>query len=141
MKKVIGTESGGKSAYERDGKYYDTTGNSHLTEKDANVHIEAEIFRKENLGINTITGIDGIIILLVCLILFGSGVIGIQMFSQGSPFKGICLISLPILTVYPLYRFFFRTFSSTRNVVYVFVAALGLLINWILAKYFDIHLL
>lgn len=142
MRKVVGTESGGKSAYQAsDGKYYDTTGRGHINERDANAHIDAEIQYKESQGINTITGIDGIICLIVCLILLGIGGYGLHLFSREQPLKGFFLVTLSVLPVYPLYRFFFYTFASTRKVVYLFTVAMMFLINWILTDLFDIHLL
>jgi hypothetical protein len=142
MRKVTGTESGGKSAYQAgDGKYYDSTGRGHVTKREANAHIDTEIQHKESQGINTITGIDGIIILIVCLILLGVFGYGLNMFATGAPLEGICALVISILPFYPLYRFFFYTFSSTRIIVYIVIVALGLLVNWVLIKYFNIHTL
>ncbi|MEN4750764.1 hypothetical protein ABEH28_13455 [Pseudomonas sp. Ps21-P2] len=142
MKKVIGIESGGKSAFKADdGKFYDTSGRGLVNERDANANIDAEIQFKESQGINTITGIDGIIILIVCLILLGVFGYGLNLFATGAPLKGICAVVASFLPVYPLYRFFFYTFSSTRIIVYIATVALGLLINWASIKYLNIHIL
>ncbi|MFI3044514.1 hypothetical protein [Pseudomonas coronafaciens] len=142
MKKVIGTASGGKSAFKADdGKFYDTSGRGHVNLRDANADIDAEIQHKESQGINTITGIDGIIILIVCLILLGVFGYGLNMFATGAPLKGICAVVVSFLPVYPLYRFFFYTFSSTRIIVYVSTVAIGFLTNWLLINYLNIHIL
>jgi hypothetical protein len=142
MKKVVKSESGGKSAYQGDdGKFYDTNHRGHTSERLANAHIDAEIQHKESLGINTITGIDGIIVLIFGLIIFGTAYLGWGGLTHGYPFRGIGLILLAILPVYPLYRFFFFTYFSTRKIVYLFTVCMGFLINWILTDYFNIHLL
>lgn len=142
MRKVTGTQSGGKSAYKADdGKYYDTTGRGHVNERGANAHIDADIDYKESQGINTITGIDGIVILILCLILLGIGGYGLNMFATGESLKGICAVAVSILPIYPLYRFFFYTFSSTRIIVYISTLVVGFLINWIFSERFNIHLL
>jgi hypothetical protein len=142
MKKVVKSESGGKSAYQGDdGKFYDTNHRGHTSERLANAHIDAEIQHKESLGINTITGIDGIIILIFGLIIWGTAYIGWGVATHGSPFSGAGLILLAALPVYPLYKFFFCTYFSTRKVVYLFTVCMGFLINWILTDYFNIHLL
>ena len=142
MKKVVKSEPGGKSAYQGDdGKFYDTNHRGHTSERLANAHIDAEIQHKESLGINTITGIDGIIILTFGLIIWGTAYIGWGVATHGSPFSGAGLILLAALPVYPLYKFFFYTYFSTRKVVYLFTVCMGFLINWILTDYFNIHLL
>ncbi|KTB91561.1 hypothetical protein AO073_01425 [Pseudomonas syringae ICMP 11293] len=142
MKKFTGTASGGKSAYKADdGKFYDTSGHGHVNKRDANAHIDAEIQFKESQGINTITGIDGIIILIVSLLLLGIFGYGLNMLANGAPLKGILAVVVSFLPVYPLYRFFFYTFSSTRIIVYIATVALGLLVNWASIKYLNIHIL
>lgn len=142
MRKVTRTESGGKSAYQADdGKYYDATGRGHINERDANTHIDAEVQYKESQGINTITGIDGIIILIVCLLLLGIFGYGLNMFATGVPLKGSCALAASLLPIYPLYRFFFYTLSSTRIIVYMSTVVVGLLVNWIFIKYLNIHML
>lgn len=142
MKKVVKSDSGGKSAYQGDdGKFYDTSHRGHTSERLANAHIDAEIQHKESLGINTITGIDGIIILIFGLIIWFTGYFGWGALTHGSPFSGIGLMIIAALPVYPLYRFFFYTYFSTRKVVYLFTVCMGFLINWILTDYFNIHLL
>ncbi|KFE54061.1 hypothetical protein [Pseudomonas syringae] len=140
--KVTGTESGGKSSYQGDdGRFYDANHRGHESERLANAHIAFEIEQKESLGINTITGIDGIIILIFGLLIWGTGYIGFGVMTHGSPFSGIGLIILAALPVYPLYKFFFFTYFSTRKVVYLFAVAMCFLINWILTDVFNIHLL
>ncbi|RMO65403.1 hypothetical protein ALQ37_200138 [Pseudomonas syringae pv. aptata] len=142
MKKVIGTASGGKSAFKADdGKFYDTSGRGHVNLRDANANIDAEIQHKESQGINTITGLDGIIILIVCLILLGFFGYGLNMFATSAPLKGVFTMVVSLLPIYPLYRFFFYSFFSTRIIVYIAVGALGLLVNWALAKYLNIYFL
>ncbi len=50
MKKVIATESGGKSSYQGDdGRFYDANHRGHESERLANAHIAFEIEQKENL--------------------------------------------------------------------------------------------
>lgn len=142
MKKIIGTESGGKSGYQRDdGKFYDTNHVGHDSERLANAHIDAAIQHKESLGINTITGIDGIIILIFGLLIWGTAYFGWGVATHGSPFKGAGLVLLAALPIYPLYKFFFFTYFSTRKVVYLFAVCMCFLINWILTDIFNIHLL
>jgi hypothetical protein len=142
LKKVIGTESGGKSAYQGDdGRFYDANHVAHNREREANAHISFEIEKKESQGINTITGIDGIIILIFALLIWGTAYIGWGVATHGSPFQGAGLILLAALPVYPLYRFFFYTYFSTRKIVYLFVVAMCFLMNWILTDVFNILLL
>lgn len=142
MKKVIGTESGGKSPYQGDdGRFYDSSHRGHTSERLANAHIDAEIQHKESLGINTITGIDGIIILIFGLIIWVTAYFGWGVATHGSPLQGAGLILLAALPVYPLYKFFFHIYFSTRKVVYLFSVAMCFLINWILTDVFNIHLL
>jgi hypothetical protein len=141
LKKVIGTESGGKSAYQGDdGKYYDAIHQGHESERLANAHIDFEIKRKEKLGINTITGIDAIIILIVTLIICATCIWGLKILGEGR-YLGILLVIGSILPIYHLYKFFFYTFASTRQMVYLFTVCMGFLINWILTDVFNIHLL
>jgi hypothetical protein len=140
--KPTAVESGGKSSYQGDdGRHYDTNHRGHSNERLANAHIAFEVERKESLGINTITGIDGIIILVFALLIWGTGYFGFGVMTHGSPFSGIGLMLLAALPVYPLYKFFFHTYFSTRKVVYLFTVAICFLINWILTDYFNIHLL
>lgn len=141
-KKVIGTESGGKSAYQGDdGRFYDANHIAHNNEREANAHISFEIEQKEQLGINTITGIDGIIILILALPIWMTGYFGWGVLTHGSPFSGAGIILLAALPVYPLYKFFFCTYFSTRKMVYLFTVCMCFLINWILTDVFNIHLL
>ncbi|KPW62254.1 twitching motility protein PilT [Pseudomonas syringae pv. broussonetiae] len=105
--KVTGTESGGKSAYQGDdGRFYDSNHRAHSNEREANAHIDFEIKRKENLGINTITGIDAIIILITTLIICATCIWGLKMLGEGR-YLGILLVIGSILPIYHLYKFFF----------------------------------
>lgn len=141
MRKVKKTESAVEAYYQDDEKKWkDTAGNSSYTEKDAKLAIEREVLEREGRGINTLRPADGVAIIIAIFGLFVLGGMATLGLNRQPLLAIACGIGF-IIGVYVFFKFFMHTMPSFRTKVYLALIALLLISNFVLSKYFGIHIL
>ncbi|WP_065946905.1 hypothetical protein [Pseudomonas sp. 1 R 17] len=141
MRKVKKTESMVEPYYQDDEKKWkDTAGNSSYTEKDAKLAMEREVLEREDRGINTLRPADGIAIIIAIFGLFILGGMATLGLNRNPLLAITCGIGF-VVGMYVFFKFFMHTMPSFRTKVYLALIALLLISNFVLSKYFGIHIL
>lgn len=128
------TLSGGKSAFKDGDKWYDNMGGSHLTKKAADFAIQSGIFAAEKAGRNTLTKLDGFVLVGVFfLYLFFCGGVVIY-WRMDRHFTSFAIVLAASALAYVIYKFLYKTMPSFRLKIYAVIFFGWIAIKFILMK-------